>query len=117
MTTIASKAATLLRHRLSRTLFVSTLALRILGASAGPALADGEYVLGPTAMPAWTESTSSRTPLAGAAPTWRTELEGGDNQYLAGPTAFGAAPRSGSRTPLAGPGVTGVNFDLTAQGS
>jgi hypothetical protein len=116
MTIIASEIAALLCHRLGRTLAISALAVGLISTAAGPALAEGDYVAGPTASPAWTESTS-RTPLAAPAPAGMSELLGGDDQYVAGPTALRAWPRGEDRTPLAGPGTNRANFDLASQGS
>jgi hypothetical protein len=42
-----------------------TLAAALMGAAAAPALADGEYISGPSAVGSWQSET--RTPLAGNA--------------------------------------------------
>ncbi|MBB5694885.1 hypothetical protein [Muricoccus pecuniae] len=49
---------------LSRTLRSLGLAAALIGAAAAPAFAEGTYVPGPVASPAWTAS-AARTPLAG----------------------------------------------------
>jgi hypothetical protein len=43
-------------------------------------------------------------------------LAGGDDQYVAGPTAVGAAPQAVSRTPLSASGMNRGHFDLASQG-
>ncbi|MBP0444802.1 hypothetical protein J8J14_08390 [Roseomonas sp. SSH11] len=50
---------------MSKTLRTLGLAAALIGATAAPSLAEGFYVAGPTALPAWTQQADSRTPLAG----------------------------------------------------
>jgi hypothetical protein len=115
MNIIASDAAATLSHGLGKSLSITILAAGLIGAAASPSLAEGDYVAGPTASPAWTQA-ASRTPLAGAAPIRMHRLAGGDDQYVAGPTAFGAAPQAASRTPLSASGMNRGHFDLASQG-
>ncbi|SHJ98112.1 hypothetical protein SAMN02745194_03868 [Roseomonas rosea] len=49
---------------ISKTLRTLGLAAALMGATAAPSLAEGFYVAGPTAVPAWTQQADSRTPLA-----------------------------------------------------
>ncbi|HEY8610603.1 MAG TPA: hypothetical protein VIL69_04845 [Roseomonas sp.] len=116
MTTIASESSATLRHGLGRSLTIATLAAGLIGAAVGPTLAEGNYVTGPSASPAWTQS-ASRTPLAASAPTPASLLLGGDDQYVVGVPAFQAWPKTEGRTPLAAPGTTMMNFDLASQGN
>ncbi|MCR0984415.1 hypothetical protein [Roseomonas populi] len=113
MITIASRAAAPIINGVGRLLF----ALALAGATAATTRADGLYIAGPTAFPAWTASDAARTPLAGSSVSQNLP-RGGDDQYLAGPAALQAWPRTESRTPLAGDsaGKAGWNFDLTSQG-
>ncbi len=115
MNIIASDAAATLSHGLGKSLSITVLAAGLIGAAASPSLAEGDYVAGPTASPAWTQATS-RTPLAGVAPIRMHRLAGGDDQYVVGPTAFRAWPQAEGRTPLAAPGTNKGNFDLASQG-
>lgn len=48
-----------------KTLRTLGLAGALMGATAAPSLAEGFYVAGPTAVPAWTQTSAGRTPLAG----------------------------------------------------
>ncbi|HEY8614125.1 MAG TPA: hypothetical protein VIL69_22925 [Roseomonas sp.] len=49
---------------LSKTLRTLGLAAALIGGAVSPSFAEGTYVVGPTASPAWSQ-TDTRTPLAG----------------------------------------------------
>jgi hypothetical protein len=90
-----------------RKIFAAALVTALI-AGAAPSFAEGDYISGPTASQAWSQS-EGRTPLAGALAT-QHPYAGGDDQYVAGPTA---SPSASGRTPLAG--AIG-EFDFASQG-
>lgn len=93
-------------------------------AVAGPAMAEGDYVVGPTAFDAWSEA-QGRTPLAvvsspmggGRPGEGRRPAPGGDDQYVAGPTASTAWTGPAAHVPLAWVGLSNANFELASQGN
>jgi hypothetical protein len=90
-------------------LAIAALATALIGGIAGPSFAEGDYVAGPTASPSWSRG-EARTPLAGAYFTAQGRYAGGDDQYVACPTAL---PSASGHTRLAG--VIG-EFDFASQG-
>ncbi|MFC0384775.1 hypothetical protein [Muricoccus vinaceus] len=116
MNTITAKATAPASHGLGRILTISALAAGLIGTAAGPSLAEGDYVAGPTASAAWTAS-AARTPLAAFSAAQPFQLLGGDDQYVAGASAWSAWPRAESRTPLARPATPLMNFHLEGQGN
>jgi hypothetical protein len=91
-----------------RKIFAAALVTALITAAA-PSFAEGDYISGPTASQAWSQS-EGRTPLAGSYFAMQHPYAGGDDQYVAGPTA---SPSASGRTPLAG--AIG-EFDFASQG-
>lgn len=116
MSTIASKTAAPSTHRAGRILAISALAASLIGAGSSPVLADGYYVAGPTAMPAWSGSTS-RTPLAAAMHQQPFLMPGGDDQYVSTSPVWKSWPQAETRTPLSSGNAGLMNFDLAGQGN
>jgi hypothetical protein len=90
-----------------RKIFAAALVTALI-AGAAPSFAEGDYISGPTASQSWSKG-EGRTPLAGALAA-QHPYAGGDDQYVAGPTA---SPSASGRTPLAG--AIG-EFDFASQG-
>jgi hypothetical protein len=91
-------------------LTIAALATALVGGVAGPSFAEGDYISGPTASQSWSKA-GGRTPLAGSYFAVQNRYAGGDDQYVAGPTA---SPSASGRTPLAG---VISEFDFASQGS
>ncbi|HEY8611570.1 MAG TPA: hypothetical protein VIL69_09815 [Roseomonas sp.] len=97
---------------------IAAIAANLIGGNA-PAFAEGDYVAGASASPAWTQA-DSRTPLVAMGTPYFAPghlLVGGDDQYVMGPTASPAWTQPDGRAPLAGRSMTSANFDLGTQGN